>query len=147
MKWNIDRDNLGYDAANEYGMLQEEVTEYAHAYIKTVSEALNIDILTHKVDTDEESEELNLKIAEVLDDPKFPLEWKVHQADALADTIFVAVGSLFKLTGSVEKTFSVLQAVIDANQEKGSEKDDNGKVIKPADFIPPEDRIREILNT
>lgn len=146
MKWNIDRDNLDYDPANEYGMIQEEVTEYAHSYIKTVGEALGIDILTHKAESEEENEELNLKIAEILDDPGFGLEWKVHQADALADTIFVAVGSLFKLTGDVQKTFDILQAVTDANAEKGSDKDANGKVIKPAGFIPPEDRIRDILN-
>lgn len=146
IKWNKDRDNTEYDPANEYAMLQEEVTEYAHSYIKTVSEFMGIDILTHQVETDEESRELNEKISELIETKEFEAEWKIHQADALADSIFVAVGSLYKLTGSMDKTLKILQAVIDANQEKGSEKDENGKIIKPVGFVPPEDRIKEILN-
>jgi predicted HAD superfamily Cof-like phosphohydrolase len=146
MKWNSDRDNTDYDPANEYAMLQEEVTEYAHSYIKTVSDMLGIDVITHQVETEEESREINEKISELIETKEFKTEWKVNQADALADSIFVAVGSLFKLTGSSDKTLKIIQAVISANQEKGSNKDENGKIIKPLDFVAPEERIKEILN-
>lgn len=143
--WNDKRNNINYDPSLEFEMLQEEVLEYAHSYIKTVNEYMGIDVQNHKVDTEEESEELNLKISAYVNTLDFLDEWRVHQADALADIIFVAVGSLFKLTGSKEKVNSILQAVINANEKKGKDVDDNGKIIKPEDFVPPEDVIRLIL--
>lgn len=146
IKWNRDRNNVDYDSTVEFAMLQEEVLEYAHSYILTVSDMMGIDVLAHKVDTEEESREINEKISELVETEEFKKEWEVNQADALADTIFVAVGSLFKLTGSAAKTMKIIEAVIEANQEKGSEKDENGKIIKPEGFVPPEARIKEILN-
>lgn len=66
-------------------------------------------------------------------------------ADALADIIFVAVGSLYKFTeGSELKLMAIMDAVIQANHRKGTEKI-NGKIVKPTDFVGPEDTIRSIL--
>lgn len=67
------------------------------------------------------------------------------EADALADIIFVAIGSLYKLSGTVIKTDKILKAVIDANNKKGKDKV-NGKVVKPDGFVGPEGAIRKILN-
>ena len=72
---------------------------------------------------------------------------KVDQADALADTIFVAIGSLFKLTGSEEKTAAILQIVCNANNQKGNKKDADGKIIKPMHFIHPEELIELVFDT
>jgi len=70
----------------------------------------------------------------------------VDQADALADLIFVAIGSLFKLTeGNEAKVRDILLAVCSANDLKGKEKDTNGKITKPKNFVGPEDMIKRIL--
>lgn len=69
----------------------------------------------------------------------------VDRADALADIIFVAVGSLYKLTGSAHKAESIMAEVITANFKKGSTKDENGKIVKPQDFVGPEKEIAKIL--
>jgi len=71
---------------------------------------------------------------------------KVDQADALADVIFVAVGSLFKLTGSIDKAQAIMDVVCSANNQKGKSKDLDGKIKKPMGFVPPEEMIEEILH-
>ena len=70
---------------------------------------------------------------------------KVDQADALADIIFVAIGSLYKLTGSTQKVHDIMLAVCAANDLKGMLKDENGKIMKPGDFEGPEVMIDKIL--
>ncbi len=70
---------------------------------------------------------------------------KVDQADALADIIFVAIGSLFKLTGDSDKAEDIMNVVCAANNQKGKTKDKDGKITKPIDFVSPEEMIEEIL--
>jgi predicted HAD superfamily Cof-like phosphohydrolase len=70
---------------------------------------------------------------------------EVAQADALGDIIFVAIGSLSKMTGSLLKTIEILQAIEIANRQKGKDTK-SGKIVKPAKFIGPEKRIKEILD-
>ena len=69
---------------------------------------------------------------------------KVDVADALADIIWVAVGSLSKLTKSYNKVESIMQAVAAANWTKGTDTD-NGKITKPVNFVGPEEMIEKIL--
>ena len=70
---------------------------------------------------------------------------KVEMADALADIIFVAVGSLYKLTGcNEEKVEDILLAVTAANNLKPKDKV-KGKVVKGDKFIEPQPLIKEIL--
>jgi hypothetical protein len=38
-----------------------------------------------------------------------------------------------------------LTVVIEANEQKGTEKDENGKIKKPEGFVPPEEKIAEII--
>ena len=77
----------------------------------------------------------------------YEAETDVDMADALADIIFVAVGSLYKLTGDSFKAESIMAAVLKANYEKGAKKDMNGKTVKPSDFVGPEAKIAEILDS
>ena len=70
----------------------------------------------------------------------------VDEADAIADIIFVAVGSLYKLTGSKRKTKDILMVVTAANNLKTQAKDKDGKIVKPEGFVGPEGMIEEILN-
>lgn len=71
----------------------------------------------------------------------------VGEADALADIIFVAVGSLYKLCqGDKNKFERIMEAVIYANNSKSSSKNEQGKITKPEDFVGPEEVIKEVLN-
>jgi len=69
----------------------------------------------------------------------------VDQLDALADIIFVAIGSMYKLLGTEEKVKEAMNIVCTANDAKGTRKDDNGKIIKPKDFINPELALEKLL--
>lgn len=75
---------------------------------------------------------------------------KVEIADGYADTIYAAMTGLLNLAGR-EKAEAIFQAVVDANSSKvdGSlgpvRRDKNGKILKPAGFVPPNQKIKEIL--
>ena len=71
----------------------------------------------------------------------------VDKADALADLIFVAVGSLYKLTGDTYKAEAIMAEVIKANFRKGATKNEFGKIIKPDDFVGPEVEIAKVLSS
>ena len=71
---------------------------------------------------------------------------RVDDADALADLIFVAVGSLWKLAGcDTQKVEDILLAVTAANNLKSATKNEDGKITKPKDFVGPEKMIERIL--
>lgn len=71
-------------------------------------------------------------------------------ADGYADTIYAAMTALLNLAGR-EKAEQIFQAVVDANTTKvdGSlgpvRRDENGKILKPHGFVPPNQKIKEIL--
>ncbi|MDC7087824.1 hypothetical protein [Corynebacterium pseudodiphtheriticum] len=75
---------------------------------------------------------------------------KVEIADGYADTIYAAMTGLLNLVGR-EKAERIFQAVVDANTTKidGSlgpvRRDENGKILKPEGFVPPNQTIKEIL--
>ncbi|MDK8500669.1 hypothetical protein QP933_06910 [Corynebacterium pseudodiphtheriticum] len=74
----------------------------------------------------------------------------VKIADGYADTIYAAMTGLLNLAGR-DKAEQIFQAVVDANSSKvdGSlgpvRRDENGKILKPAGFISPNQKIKEIL--
>jgi len=70
---------------------------------------------------------------------------RVDVADALADIIFVAVGSLYKLAGTSDKVKDILMVVQAANDLKKSDTV-GGKITKPEGFVGPEKMIEVILN-
>jgi len=71
----------------------------------------------------------------------------VGQADALADTAVVAIGGLVKLCdGDIEKVQDILLAVTAANNTKSTEKNEDGKIVKPEGFVGPEGMIEDILS-
>lgn len=75
---------------------------------------------------------------------------KVEIADGYADIIYAAMTALLNLAGR-EKAEAIFQAVVDANTTKidGSlgpvRRDENGKILKPAGFVPPNEKIKQIL--
>lgn len=76
---------------------------------------------------------------------------KVEIADGYADVIYAAMTGLLNLAGR-DKAERIFQAVVDANASKvdGSlgpvRRDENGKILKPAGFVPPNQKIKEILH-
>lgn len=75
---------------------------------------------------------------------------EVEIADGYADTIYAAMTGLLNLAGR-DKAEAIFQAVVDANTTKidGSlgpvRRDENGKILKPEGFVPPNQKIKEIL--
>lgn len=71
----------------------------------------------------------------------------VEMVDAHIDSVFFQIGALCKLLGSIDKVQEAFNAVIEANKQKGSKKDANGKVIKDkSTFREPQEVIKELLN-
>ena len=67
-----------------------------------------------------------------------------NQAKELADIVFVAIGSLYKMTGSPSRTKEILDIVISHNDNKGTKKDKNGKIQKVKQE-PCEPKIHKVL--
>ena len=70
----------------------------------------------------------------------------VDLTDAALDLIYVAIGTLHKIGLRPEDMVDALQVVQDANTQKFGKKDENGKVQKPENFIPPEEKLQKILD-
>ena len=73
-------------------------------------------------------------------------EKDVDKLDALADTIFVAIGSMYKLGLTPQQIDKAINIVCDANEKKLSDKKDNGKISKPVGFVGPEAQLQRILD-
>lgn len=70
---------------------------------------------------------------------------KANAAKELADIAFVALGSLYKLSGANSfKAEAIMTEVIKANQAKGTKKVE-GKVQKGTTYSNPETLIKKIL--
>lgn len=93
---------------------------------------------------------VNEELLETWDAINILSQTDVEIADGYADTIYAAMTGLLNLAGR-EKAERIFQAVVDANSSKvgGSlgpvRRDENGKILKPAGFVPPNQKIKEIL--
>ncbi len=123
--WNDDRENKNFNRRLEARMILEEWFEFlgyrAHD-CKSIS-----GVLTERFYDEEKANNMR----------------KVDSCDALGDMIFIAMGGMGKLTTKGDEIFKTIQ---EANNQKPTQKTAEGKIIKPANFIPPEFRIQEILN-
>ena len=133
-KWNADRGNTKFDINLEKKMLSEEFAEFYQA------------------------EEAKDKLDAIVDFV-FVLkgsEWKMTINKKFDSALYVFGGKLYSLMlddllkildKSYDFMYNVLydtmNIVVEANQQKGSKKDKDGKVIKPKDFVKPEDRIQK----
>ena len=82
----------------------------------------------------EELEELNEATAEV------------DKLDALLDLIFVATGSMGKMGLTAYQIVDAYELVMKANEAKSKTKNAEGKIVKNADFQPPEPALQKILD-
>jgi predicted HAD superfamily Cof-like phosphohydrolase len=76
----------------------------------------------------------------------------VGAIDACIDSIFFAIGALYKLGITEEEFNTIFKAVTNCNMTKtkgvksGREGFDAADAIKPSDWVSPEERIMEILS-
>ena len=76
----------------------------------------------------------------------FDAEDKVDELDALVDTIFVAVGSMYKMGLDAEAIEKAIEIVCDANDTKPIKKNKAGvKASKGKEFVPPEPKLLLLL--
>ena len=71
----------------------------------------------------------------------------VERLDKACDSVVFAVGSMAKLGLSPEQITRALNTVMHANFSKlAMPKDSFGKLMKPDNFVGPEDKLQEILD-
>lgn len=119
----------------------DAVAAFMEAGGQTVGQEIDHDRFQYFIRTDAEVMETCIAI---LDDND------VEIADGYADVIYAAMTGLLNLVGR-DKAERIFQAVVDANTTKidGSlgpvRRDENGKILKPAGFVPPNEKIKKIL--
>lgn len=123
-QWNDDRENTTFNRKLEARMLLEEWFEFL-GYNAHDCRALSTEITNQYYDEEKQSQ---------MD--------KAYSCDALGDICFIAMGAMGKLTTKGDEIF---QAIQEANNQKSKTKNAEGKITKPANFIPPELTIRTIL--
>jgi predicted HAD superfamily Cof-like phosphohydrolase len=137
--WNKDRGLTEFDGALEFEMLAEELQEFVQAGAKTLQDKFG------KL-SEEEVHERAEEIQQYAHSFEGQLEHDVNMADALGDIIFVAIGSLYKLTGDYQKVHNILLAITAANNMKTNDTNDSGKIVKPDGFVGPEETIKRIIS-
>jgi hypothetical protein len=72
----------------------------------------------------------------------------VDRLDKACDAVVFAIGSMTKLGLNAQQITQALNIVMDSNQAKlKCPKDSHGKLTKNADFVGPEPRLQELLNS
>lgn len=71
----------------------------------------------------------------------------VERLDKACDAVVFAIGSMTKLGLSVDQITRSLNTVMTANFQKlAMPKDSHGKLMKPENFIGPEEKLQQILD-
>ena len=85
-------------------------------------------------------------VASAMAEHRFSLS-DVDRLDKACDSVVFAVGSMAKLGLSPEQITRALNTVMHANFSKlAMPKDSFGKLMKPENFVGPEDKLQEILD-
>jgi hypothetical protein len=86
--------NLGYEPAVIFDTLQRKTLEFAHSYMKTVSDHVGVDVATYHTEDEEESLALQEKIAAYIETQDFKEEWVANQLLCLLELAAVVKESL-----------------------------------------------------
>jgi len=79
----------------------------------------------------------------------FDAETEVDQLDALVDTVYIAIGAMWKMGLSPEQIREALQTVCDSNDSKDAKMNDpavKANMDKGENYVAPEPKLQEILN-
>jgi len=134
--WNKERNEFELNSNLEVNMLREEVVEYfdAETYIDRVDAVC--DIIFVAVGTIAKATYAFHMAAEGL---LAPIDFVLTDFVGRTQVEGISPEQMMPMLGEA------LGAVITANQQKGTEKDEDGKVKKPEGFVPPEEAIAEII--
>jgi len=73
---------------------------------------------------------------------------QIDVLDRILDTLIFSIGSLYKLGLEPRDVEQCMSIVMDANMEKISQPvDAEGKLTKPPNFVPPEQKLQEYLKS
>ena len=132
--WNKARNELALDSNLEINMLAEEAKEYfdATTFVKQVDAVGDLFYVAVGM-LAKSAKGYNLASEGILSPIDFILTDFVGRAEA-------------KGIEDIRELLSrSMDAIIEANNAKGTEKTPEGKVKKPDDFVPPEEKIAEII--
>lgn len=138
---------------NNYAGSYDDAKEAAYQVEEALEGLQDLPYLATRLHPDNESHEENFNPKEcsrqivklAMMDAKGPME-DVERFDKALDAIYFAIGSMHKLGLSPHAIVEGLQVVHTANLQKTGVKDSEGKVGKPANFQPPEEKLQAILD-
>jgi hypothetical protein len=136
--WNKERNGFELNSDLEVDMLREEVVEYfdAEEYVDRVDAVC--DIIFVAIGTiSKATYAFHMASEELLSPVDFVLTDFVGRTQAEGIDLELLVPLISEC----------LSVVIEANEQKGTEKDENGKVKKPEGFVPPEETIAKIIES
>ena len=146
LDWNRDRNGLVFDGALESLMLLEEANEFFHA-----------DSVVDRIDAYCDYLFVwNGTVSKFFACTAPAMEWQDFNTceeyvgrtlKAMEDILFPELEMLssarYNWNYELKNTF--LEIIVAANEAKGYEKDESGKVMKGADYVAPEDTIAQTL--
>lgn len=152
--WNLTRNGLKFNLDLETQMLSEEAREFYVA--QTLVDRLDafIDFQFVFIGTiykfNATKHENYDEFASVLDGMDTLSSWATHVMSEMVEQLSTELMSycpalLYQEAGISEILTEALEIVVSANEQKGTELDENGKVKKPKGFVKPEERLDRML--
>ena len=143
--WNLKRNGLAFDPILEAKMLSEEAYEFfaADDLVERIREFADfVFVLTGtKAKFFAKTYSDHREVAYSYEHFNVLLEWAAATKEEMQDILAEELGW--------EKYYAVvskaIDAVISANNAKGTEKDSNGKVVKGPNYVSPSETIARIL--
>lgn len=140
-----------YEFNQKAGLLDKPYNDYLESSFQ-IEEALEgfnlpciIEALDIKLDFDTNAKGIS---REILASVKDNCISDVDRLDKACDAIVFAVGSIAKLGLTPDQICQAVSIVMEANLAKlGMPKDEHGKLMKPADFVGPEVKLQQLLES
>lgn len=143
--WNLKRNELKFDPALEAKMLSEEANEFytATTLVERVREYCDFCFVLQGTKAKFYSRKYTDHREAVYAYEHFKefMEW----AEEVQDKMYESLCECVAWRGVDDIVSQSFDAVIAANNAKGTEKNSDGKVIKGPDYVSPSDAIAEIL--
>ena len=142
-----------YDFNQQAGLLDQPLDDYREASF-TIEEALegfNTSELAAAVEsasnTPKDISRAIVALCKTSCETMYPAQLsRIERVDKACDAIVFAVGYLAKCGLTVAQIHAALNIVMEANLQKLSmPRDSFGKLMKPANFIGPEERLAQLL--
>lgn len=142
IKWNKDRNGLRWDASLEVRLITEEIAELQEALVEgdpahILQEAADVGFVIFGTQAKYRNK-ICPSIAALMLKQR---EWEnIGQLIDDAEELLAEIPEDLK-----EYAGRALEIVVSCNEAKGTTKDSSGKVVKGEDYVPPLERINEML--